>query len=504
MPAREYQQECIDLIASKPPGRYLVQMATGLGKTYTFTHIQRKGRVLILSHREELVHQPLRYYEGCTTGVEMASEHSHGEDVVSAGVQSLVRRLDRFSPDDFDTIICDEAHHAAAKSYRAIFHHFRPRMLLGFTATPNRADNVRLNDVFDDIIFQRDLRWGIKNGYLSDIYCRRVNIGYDLRGVHTRGGDYAIGELEQAMDGTADAIAEVYHKMATGATLIFTVSVAQANEIAGKIKGAVAVTGETKNRADIISRFTRREIPCLVNCMVFTEGTDMPLVETIIIARPTKSDSLYTQMVGRGLRPCEGKTRLNLIDCVGVTGSASLCTAPSLLGISMDDVPEKKRDAVEGTLLELEDVVTAAADCPESWIKNVRVVDLWAKAQKYNLHDVDWYKMPDGSLYLSFPGMKMRIPAADELGRTLYGGELVPMQTALDKAYLALESHFADNRYIWDKTQKQRWGASPASDSQKKFVRKLCRKKYPHFAVEELTKCEASQIINRFMGERSC
>lgn len=121
--------------------------------------------------------------------------------MVSASVQSLARRLDRYAPDAFDVIVVDEAHHAAAKSYRRILDHFRPRLLLGFTATPNRADHARLNGVFSEILFDRDLRWGIRNGYLSDIDCKRVDIGYDLRGVHTRGGDYAPGELAEAMAG---------------------------------------------------------------------------------------------------------------------------------------------------------------------------------------------------------------------------------------------------------------------------------------------------------------
>ena len=86
---RDYQSECIELIDALPDGRYLIQMATGLGKTVTFANIKRRGRMLILSHREELVRQPLKYF-GCPTGVEMASETSHGEDVVSASVQSLV------------------------------------------------------------------------------------------------------------------------------------------------------------------------------------------------------------------------------------------------------------------------------------------------------------------------------------------------------------------------------------------------------------------------------
>src|SRR5665647_710767 len=165
--------------------------------------------MLILSHREELVYQPLRYFE-CSTGVEMASSTSQGEEVVSASVQILARRLDRFAPDDFDIVITDECHHSSAATYRRIYDYFKPRLHLGFTATPNRTDSVRLDDIFEDIIFQRDLRWGIENGYLSDIYCQRVNIGYDLSKVHSRYGDYAPGELDQAMDGTAVSIAQVY------------------------------------------------------------------------------------------------------------------------------------------------------------------------------------------------------------------------------------------------------------------------------------------------------
>ena len=87
---RDYQIECIDILDNKGQGRYLVQMATGLGKTVTFANIRRQGRMLILSHREELVRQPLKYFD-CTTGIEMASERSHGEEIVSASVQSIVQ-----------------------------------------------------------------------------------------------------------------------------------------------------------------------------------------------------------------------------------------------------------------------------------------------------------------------------------------------------------------------------------------------------------------------------
>lgn len=491
---RDYQQECIDVIERKPPGSYLIQMATGLGKTKTFTHLPRHGRVLILSHREELVRQPLREYD-CATGVEMAREHASPDaEVVSASVMSMAKRLDRYGPYDFDTIICDECHHAAARTYRDIFDYFVPRKLLGFTATPNRGDKTRLDDVFQEIIFQRDLRWGIENGYLCGIFCKRINIGYDLTSVHTRNGDYAPGELAEAMDGTADAVAQAYREHASGATLIFAVSVHQAEEIAKRIPGAVTVTGKTENRADIIRRFTNREIPCLVNVMVFTEGTDMPLVETVIIARPTQSESLYAQMVGRGLRLYPGKEKLTLIDCVGVTGKTSLCTAPSLLGIDLKNVPEKRMETLQGDLFELPIKAEAASDCPESWIRNVEIVDLWAKGMAYNLHDVNYFKMPDGRLVCSLSNNKrITIPCPDSLGRVVISGETVGYQTALDRAYRFLCERYESCRSLWDINRVKSWGKAPATEKQVQII----RRKYKDFDTDGLTKMQAGQILNR-------
>lgn len=802
MNLRDYQRECIATIEAQPPGAYLCQMATGLGKTVTFANIPRHGRVLLLSHREELVEQPRKYYD-CSFGVERAENHSAGEEVVSASVQTLTRRLSRFRPDDFDTIIVDECfpgtvkvdgkllkdikngdiisswnsqtaqienmpvthvfkrkpsamcvvvlengqsmpctpnhpfyvegvgyvpaiklqegfcvkricvhnlrkanrsgciyekptenkngffqenwknillagllerifqtciechnggnkqkvrqrkneaqkpdeepgdkkenvgeaernwplsensmwkrsrayrsaaehadrpeglepvcgvcnsnkvrgkirnaisellqgghsnswgnvgyrnrrrksllyrkkragqkegvlfehvrvarvevrkqtsdgtfgglcpdgfvynlevsanhnyfadgilvhncHHSAAKSYRRILDYFDPRLTLGFTASPNRGDRVRLDDIFSEIIFQRDLRWGIENGYLADIYCLRVNIGYDLSAVRTRMGDYAPGELAEAMDGTADAIAEAYREYAKGATLIFSVSVRQANEIASRIPGAVVVTGETKDRAAIIQRFTDGEIPCIVNCMVFTEGTDIPRVETVMIARPTQSEALYAQMVGRGLRLYPGKERLTLIDCVGVTGKASLCTAPSLLGVDMDGVPKRKADDIQGDLFELPAKIAAASDCPESWVRNVEVVQLWAKEQSYQTHNVNWFKMPDGSMVCSLlDRKKITIQCPDALG--MVNG--VPMQEMLDKAYRLLQDQYGDQRYLWDLDSVSRWGKQPATESQLKIIQRRCR----GFDTDGLTKGQASQILNRLFN----
>ena len=266
---RDYQQECVDIINNTESGSYLVAVATGLGKTVIFSHIARRGRMLILSHREELVWQPKKYFD-CSYGVEKADIHSNGEEVVSASVQSLVRRLDRFSPDDFDIIITDEAHHAVAPTYKKIYEYFNPRLHIGFTATPNRADNVKLGEIYSSIIFERNLKWGIKNNYLSNIRCLKIDIGYDISEVSSQNGDLNVGELSSAMDIQKQnkAIAEAYKKYAVGQTLIFATSVNHARNIAMEIPGARVVTGETENRDEIIADFTARKIPCIVSRVV--------------------------------------------------------------------------------------------------------------------------------------------------------------------------------------------------------------------------------------------
>lgn len=491
---RDYQEEVLDIIDNLQPGSYLIQMATGLGKTVTFANIRRKGRVLVLAHREELITQPIKYYN-CPVGIEMASNKSNKEEVVIASVMSLTHRLDKFKPDEFDTIIIDEAHHSAAKSYKKIINYFKPRLLLGFTATPNRGDKVRLDDVFQKIIFQRDLKWAIQNKYLTDIECLRVNIGYDISKVGRRMGDFAPGELEEVMNTEIlnGAIAEAYQKYAKGQTLIFATSVEHAENIAKLIPGAVAVTSNTQNRQEIINKFTNREIPCLVNCMIFTEGTDMPLVETVMIARPTSNSSLYTQMVGRGLRLYPGKDKLTLIDLVGTTGKCNLCTAPSLLGIDLETVPKSKRNEIQGDLFNLPDLIVELSDTPESWIKNVEYVNLWAKEQEYNTHNVNWFKMPNGDLVCTLKDYRLIIPAQDELGETNLYGKKMKMQEALDLAYMYLLEEHSNEKYIWDTRQIKKWGKAEATDKQKNIIKRMCK----DFDTSELTKSQASQILNR-------
>ena len=157
MKLRPYQKECIDVIDRVGNGRWLCQLATGMGKTVIFANIPLAGKTLLLSHRQELVYQPLKYFT-CDTAVEMGKEKADTSNaqVISASVQTLSRRLSNYSRDAFHTIIVDEAHHAASSTYRKILDYFIPQRVIGFTATPNRADGLGLESVFDSIIFKKD------------------------------------------------------------------------------------------------------------------------------------------------------------------------------------------------------------------------------------------------------------------------------------------------------------------------------------------------------------
>ena len=515
MVLRNYQQQCVDIIDRLNEGSYLISMATGLGKTVVFSRIKRKGRVLIISHREELVKQPLKYYD-CPCGIEKGEETSHGEEVVSASVQSLIRRLDKFKPDDFDIIITDEAHHAAAKSYKQIYSYFKPRLHLGFTATPNRGDKVRLDDVFEKIIFEKNLLWGIRNDYLTDIRCLRAKISWNLKPVKISMGDFQTSSLERAIDtdGINAEIADIYKKYAKGQTLIFATSVSHAENIAAKIQGAVVVSQKTKNRSRIIADFTARKIPCLVNCLIFTEGTDIPLIETVIIARPTKNQSLYAQMVGRGLRKYPGKDCLRLIDLVGVTDDLDICTAPSLLGLDMTGVPKSRAYDVEGMLTDLKKVVDDAADCPENWVVNVKAVKLFAKQEGVDTFNINWTKKPNGDLVYQFTnGDRIGVKAINELGKTRLmsytydeeegkfkysESEETTLQLALAGAYRTFKYEHDDEKPLWDLDNYFVWQSEPATEKQLSYIKsKLSQEDFNAVKMAaSLTKGNCSQIIN--------
>lgn len=502
---REYQKECLDIINSKKTGNYLIQMATGLGKTVTFSQISFKKKMLIISHREELVFQPAKYFnqQNISYSVEMGKYKADQNcQIISTCIATMRTRYKNFDPEMFDVIIWDECHHMTAKSYKIVFNYFKPHLNLGFTATPNRADNQKLDDIFDEIIYKKDLLWGIKNNYLSNIYCKRCYVKFDLRNVRKNSNDYNIQDLENELlsSENAQSVGKIYKNWSKGQTLIFGISVKHCEEIQKYIPDSVVISASTKNRAEIIKKFTNKEIPCIINCMIFTEGTDLPLIETIIIARPTKSESLYTQMVGRGLRLHSNKQQLMLIDCVGVSTDLNLITAPSLIGITYNDKEVDKKDPeneLECNLFDLPQEIIKYTDTPEYWKVNWKEVNLWANKQNYNLHNVNWFKHPDGSFSLSLSNKTLKTGPINELGKLQFNNRIFEAQELFDKVYLRLVEKYQDQKYIWDLNIVKRWGRSPASEKQLNII----KKKLPNFNTKNLSKLEACQILNRLFNK---
>lgn len=378
--ARPYQKECVEVIDKTPTGRHIVSLATGLGKTVIMSMIKRNGRMLILSHRDELVYQPQRYFKDCTFGVEKANIHANGEDVVSASVQTLAKdkRLKEFSPDEFQTIIVDEAHHAAAPTYKKILDHFSgAQKVIGLTATPKRGDNVRLDNVFDDIIYAKDLKWGIENNYLSRVRCMEVVGGYTLKGIRKQTGDYSNTDVERritekVLSVAAKAYVEVCDKN-NRHTLIYCVTVQKCLQMQAILRKMLpeekkdriqVITGKTsqEDRSKILDDFSNGDIDAIINCMVLTEGTDLPICDTILNIRPTCNGTLYQQMVGRGTRLHEGKDYCLVLDIIpNEDGSdRTLCTAPSLFGVDAEFLSkrQKKRLTPDTDLLAFCDEIT--------------------------------------------------------------------------------------------------------------------------------------------------
>lgn len=323
----------------------LVSLATGLGKTVIIATLPkllslREGDVtLVVAHRDELIEQIVdkMHVENpdLAIGVEKAERRAPEEaSIVVATVQTLTdKRLDEFMKRFGRRIalfVIDEAHHAAAPSYRAIvdaIHGARgDAMIMGFTATPNRGDGVRLIDVFEKIVYEMDTRKAIDAGYLVPVQSFAVATTTNLDGVASRGGDFVIGALAAAVntvDRNARIVASYKQHTAGMKALVFTASVEHARDVAEEFvaNGVKAewASGETPKdeRERIVRDFRSGKTSVLVNCGLYLEGFDVPSVQVILNARPTKSTTLYTQITGRALRPVD-----DIANALSNTGSA--------------------------------------------------------------------------------------------------------------------------------------------------------------------------------------
>lgn len=486
---RPYQQECLAAMQNYDGRAALCLLATGLGKTVIFSEyirqeVKNEHRCLILSHRDELVRQPLRYLDDIPCGIEIGSTRSRGQMLVSASVQSIVNRLHRFNHREFDTIIVDEAHHAAAPTYRKILDYFDGAQVFGFTATANRGDGIGLSCVFEKILFERDLHWGIENNYLSELECKQVRLKYSMESVKIVNGDFSPSGIAKAMSGTAVGIAEIYTKYARGQTIIFAASVPEAKEITANINdtyGDIArlICSGTPNRDLLLSGFAIGKYRVLVNFGVLTEGVDTKNAETILIARPVAHTNvgLYAQMVGRGMRLYPGKEKCLVIDCIGISHSP-ICTAATLIGKELQqntNVISTSHRASEKPL-----VVLSGDKIPDTWVRSSKNVDIMKKKQGVNTHNVNYFELSDGSRILECPAITFIIQPPDPTNNQVHilrngkkSNNTGTLQQAFDYIYGYLKEYHADISHIWDLEYFQKWSNKRITAGQIKIIKEL-------------------------------
>lgn len=348
---RPYQQQARDRIHAEWDAghtRTLLVLPTGTGKTIVFASVAadqvRAGdRVLILAHRGELLEQAadkLQRSTGLVSAVEKAESTCLDSwfRVVVGSVQTLQRtaRLERFPHDYFGTIIIDEAHHAITDGYRRILDYFGDAKVLGVTATPDRGDMRNLGEVFDSLAFEYKLTDAIKEGYLCRILAQTIPLQLDITSVTMSGGDYAVGDLGTALDPYLEQIAaEMAVRCKDRKTVVFLPLIKTSQKFRDLLNTygfrAAEVNGQSDDRRQVLADFDAGKYNVLCNSMLLTEGWDCPSVDCVVVLRPTKVRSLYSQMVGRGTRLSPGKTDLLLLDFLWMTDKHELCRPADLV-----------------------------------------------------------------------------------------------------------------------------------------------------------------------------
>lgn len=343
---RPHQQEMLDeLEAERLRGhhRNLVVAATGTGKTIVaaldFQRLrQTHPRLLFVAHRREILEQSLDAFRA------VLREGSFGELLVGglaptrggevfASIQSLTpERIAALRPDAFDVVIVDEFHHAAAESYERLLQHLTPRVLLGLTATPERADGKSVLHFFDGRVASELRLWkALDQGLLAPFQYFGVGLGLDLRGQRLwSGGRYDAERLSNLY--TADDVVllrvlqelerrvrDVHAMRALG----FCVDVAHAEYMArrfterGLPSVAVSARSPEKARSAALDALARGEVRVVFSVDLFNEGVDLPTVDTVLFLRPTESATIFLQQLGRGLRRAAGKECLTVLDFIG-------------------------------------------------------------------------------------------------------------------------------------------------------------------------------------------
>lgn len=344
---RPHQREILeDLAAERSRGHYrnLVVAATGTGKTVVAALDYKRlrsdlsrDRLLFVAHRREILEQSITTFrvvlrDGAFGETLVAGERPDQWTHVFASVQSLhADRLAEIPPDYFDAVIVDEFHHAAAPTYERVLRHLQPRVLLGLTATPERADGASVLGWFDGRIASELRLWkALDQGLLSPFQYFGVGGAPDVSAVRWSRGRYDVTTLSNVYSAdhvfTKRVVQEIERKVKNVATmraLGFCVDIRHAEFMASEFTRAgiraVAVTAETPegDRRERLHALRAGEVQCVFSVDLFNEGVDLPDVDTVLFLRPTESATVFLQQLGRGLRRSESKDCLTVLDFIG-------------------------------------------------------------------------------------------------------------------------------------------------------------------------------------------
>lgn len=538
---RPYQQEALQSVKDnfqKGIFKQLIVLPTGSGKTVIFSHIPQVIEdslpMLVLAHRSELLSQATEKILWSNPQFDIQTEKAEEVadltgDVIVASVQTLGRsdskRILKFPKDYFKSIIVDEAHHASAESYRRILDYFNPKFLLGVTATPQRSDSIRLTDVFQEITYYKNIQDLIKEGYLSRIIGYRVKTNTDISEVETSHGDYTLSQLEDKIDNTErnTLVVKSYLQFASNKkAVVFASGVNHAKHLAAsfaqnKIPVRVVV-GDTpdEERKQILLDFKNGDIKVIVNVGVLTEGFDEPSIDAIIIARPTRSTLLYTQIVGRGTRIFEGKEHCIIIDIADATVGKKPLGLPTLLGMPPEfDLKGQDLIDVADKYKELEDYCLSQAIkvlSPEDIDLAYKQIDLFMpppiNEMLYAYSRFIWAEVGENDFHLSITQDESIRIYVDALGRwtTSLRNRAVnpPVDTILGHPEDMREAFVRTDRWITNNRSYHLnlidanaiWRSDAPTDKQKRMLKRIG---VP--ITVDMTKGIASQIISKYYEE---
>ena len=417
---RDYQQEATEnLQKMREDGKTIALLyhATGVGKTITAATDAKAvgGRTLFLVNALKLASQAketfAKVWPEATLGEYTGSQKDMTQTVIFATVQSISKDLEKFSPTDFDYLIVDECHHAAANTYQKIFTYFHPKFILGLTATPERSDGEDMLELFQNVAHKMDLKTAVERGILVPIRCIRVKTNIDLTDVRINGIKYNSQDLESKLfiPERNQLIVDTYLKYVNGKkTVIFCASVDHAAEIAKLLRDsgvkAEAVSGRDRMevREKILKDYETGSTNVLCACDLLNEGWDSPHTTVLFMARPTMSKTIYLQQLGRGTRRCPGKEDLLVVDFVD---NANMFNMPYSLHRVLDIAkyqpmayvlaPENKRKLNQDMLFQ--------GEKPEAWldvpidVSDYEIIDLfnWQNSVKDMISQIEFVRMVD-------------------------------------------------------------------------------------------------------------